>query len=121
MGHLSVGTRINRLSSCAVLHVLAAFRFAHVHSPQEFPAAPNATGAYITQRGRCAALWLPPGNRTCRQFEARCGATLIGLLYATGLRIGEALKLTLADVDMKRRLLLIRETKFKKTRYVPCR
>jgi len=45
--------------------------------------------------------------------------TLIGLLYATGLRIGEALKLTLADVDLRRRLLTVRETKFKKTRYVP--
>ncbi len=46
-------------------------------------------------------------------------ATLIGLLYATGLRIGEALKLTLGDVDQRRRLLTIRETKFRKTRYVP--
>ena len=45
--------------------------------------------------------------------------TLIGLLTSTGLRIGEALWLTLADVDLKRRLLTIRETKFKKNRYVP--
>ena len=30
--------------------------------------------------------------------------TLFGLLSATGLRIGEALKLTLADVDLKRRV-----------------
>lgn len=45
--------------------------------------------------------------------------TLIGLLYASGLRIGEALKLTLADVDLRRRLLIVRETKFRKTRYVP--
>jgi integrase/recombinase XerD len=29
------------------------------------------------------------------------------------------LKLTLADVDLKKRLLLIRETKFKKSRHVP--
>ena len=46
-------------------------------------------------------------------------ATLVGLLYATGLRIGEALRLTIADVDLKKRLLLVRETKFKKTRHVP--
>ena len=45
--------------------------------------------------------------------------TLIGLLYATGLRIGEARKLTLADVDLRRRLLTIRRTKFNKTRLVP--
>jgi integrase len=46
-------------------------------------------------------------------------ATLIGLLYATGIRIGEALKLTLQDADFRERVLLIRQTKFGKTRYVP--
>jgi integrase len=42
---------------------------------------------------------------------------LIALLAATGLRISEALKLTVADVT--RDGLLIRETKFRKTRLVP--
>src|SRR5260370_10423983 len=44
-------------------------------------------------------------------------ATLIALLSATGLRISEALKLTVADVT--RDGLLIRETKFRKTRLGP--
>jgi len=44
-------------------------------------------------------------------------ATLIDLLSATGLRISEALKLTVADVTGDG--LLIRETKFRKTRLVP--
>jgi integrase/recombinase XerD len=44
-------------------------------------------------------------------------ASLIALLSATGLRISEALKLTVADVT--RDGLLIRETKFRKTRLVP--
>ena len=44
-------------------------------------------------------------------------ATLITLLSATGLRISEALKLTIADVTSDG--LLIRETKFRKTRLVP--
>ena len=43
--------------------------------------------------------------------------TLIALLSVTGLRISEALKLTIADVT--RDGLLIRETKFRKTRLVP--
>src|SRR5271166_2931666 len=46
-------------------------------------------------------------------------STLVGLLYSTGLRIGEALKLTIGDVDLKRRLIHVREAKFKKSRYVP--
>lgn len=44
-------------------------------------------------------------------------ATLIALLAATGLRISEALKLTFADMSSDG--LLIRETKFRKTRLVP--
>lgn len=45
--------------------------------------------------------------------------TLIGLLAATGLRIGEALRLNRADVDWGGGVLLIRESKFGKTRLVP--
>lgn len=45
--------------------------------------------------------------------------TLIGLLAATGLRPGEALALDIADVDLDAGLLLIRESKFGKSRVVP--
>lgn len=45
---------------------------------------------------------------------------LILMLYCTGLRLGEAVRLTIADVDLKRRVLLIRESKGK-TRLVPFR
>jgi integrase len=44
---------------------------------------------------------------------------LIGLLSATGLRISEALRLNRSDVDHDRKVMLIRETKFCKSRYVP--
>jgi integrase/recombinase XerD len=46
---------------------------------------------------------------------------VIGLLASTGLRVGEALRLTLADVHLERvpPFLLIRETKFHKSRLVP--
>ena len=50
-------------------------------------------------------------------LRSRTYATLIALLSVTGLRISEALKLTVADVT--RDGLLIRETKFRKTRLVP--
>lgn len=45
--------------------------------------------------------------------------TLILLLYGAGLRISEALALTLADVDLAAAILTIRESKFYKTRFVP--
>src|SRR5207247_4817936 len=37
--------------------------------------------------------------------------TLLLLLYATGLRISEALALTMADVDLQEAILTIRQTK----------
>jgi len=46
-------------------------------------------------------------------------ATLFGLLAATGLRIGEALNLDVADVDLREGVLTIRKTKFGKSRFVP--
>jgi integrase len=45
--------------------------------------------------------------------------TLIGLLAVSGLRIGEAIKLDRSDVDWATGVLLIRESKFGKSRLVP--
>jgi len=45
--------------------------------------------------------------------------TLIGLLAVSGLRIGEVIKLDRADIDWAEQVLLIRESKFHKSRLVP--
>ena len=45
--------------------------------------------------------------------------TLIGLLACTGLRISEALKLKITDVDLDAGVLTVRESKYRKTRLVP--
>lgn len=45
--------------------------------------------------------------------------TLIGLLAVSGLRVGEAIRLDLGDIDWDCGLLVVRETKFGKTRLVP--
>lgn len=57
-------------------------------------------------------------SRRC-QIQPATFRTLLLLLYGTGLRIGEALSLTLADVDLPASLLTVRNTKFFKTRWVP--
>ncbi|MGH9036495.1 MAG: tyrosine-type recombinase/integrase [Acidimicrobiia bacterium] len=46
-------------------------------------------------------------------------ATLVGLLYVTGMRIGEAIRLDRADVDFHQELLVVRDSKFGKSREVP--
>jgi integrase len=45
--------------------------------------------------------------------------TLIGLLTATGLRPGEALRLDVGDGDLMSGVLTVRESKFGKSRFVP--
>jgi integrase len=45
--------------------------------------------------------------------------TIIGLLWATGMRIGEALGLDRGDVDLSGGLLTVRDSKFGKTRQLP--
>ena len=45
--------------------------------------------------------------------------TLLTLLYGAGLRISEALRLTVADVNLAEDLLMVRKSKFYKTRLVP--
>jgi site-specific recombinase XerD len=52
-------------------------------------------------------------------LEPRTVRTLLLLLYGTGLRIGEAIRLQHRDVDFRERMLTIRETKFYKSRLVP--
>lgn len=52
-------------------------------------------------------------------LRARTYTTLFGLLEATGMRVSEALALDRSDVDLKRGILHIRQTKFGKSRYVP--
>lgn len=45
--------------------------------------------------------------------------TLIGLLASTGMRISEAIRLDIDDVDLVKGILQIRESKFRKSRLVP--
>jgi len=57
-----------------------------------------------TQRGRLSASTDP---------------TLLGLLAVTGMRVGEAIRLDRRDLDHERALLVVRETKFGKSRELP--
>jgi integrase len=45
--------------------------------------------------------------------------TLIGLLAATGMRVGETIRLDRGDLDLKHDLLVVRDSKFGKSRELP--
>jgi integrase len=53
------------------------------------------------------------------RLPAATHETLIGLLAATGMRIGEAIRLDRADIDWTAGVLAIRDSKFGKSRQVP--
>jgi len=89
--------------------------------PKLVPKPPEAFVPYIfspEQIGRLlSACDICVGPR--RRLQPHTCRTLLLLLYGAGLRISEALALTVADVDLHAALLTIRESKFYKTRYVP--
>jgi site-specific recombinase XerD len=58
-------------------------------------------------------------DRSRAPHRAQTYETIFALLYGLGLRVGEAVRLKLGDVDFHRDTLLIRETKFSKNRLVP--
>lgn len=58
-------------------------------------------------------------DRSRAPLRAATYKTIFALLYALGLRVGEVSRLRFADVDFVRRLLVIRDTKFGKSRLVP--
>jgi site-specific recombinase XerD len=64
-----------------------------------------------------AALNLPNNSRA--PLRGPTYRTMFALLYGLGLRVGEVCRLCGKDVDLNRQLLVIRDTKFSKSRLVP--
>jgi site-specific recombinase XerD len=58
-------------------------------------------------------------ERSMARYRGLVYETIFALLYGLGLRVGEVVRLRLADADFTRDLLFIRETKFCKSRIVP--
>lgn len=58
-------------------------------------------------------------SRLSGELRSQTFVTLVGLIASTGLRISEALKLSVVDVDLDHGVLTIRESKFRLTRLVP--
>ena len=52
-------------------------------------------------------------------FEGLRDRAMFELMYSSGLRIGEAAALKVSDIDFGGRMLLVRESKFGKDRFVP--
>jgi len=64
-----------------------------------------------------AAAQLPDNNHG--RNRGQIYSLIFALMYGLGLRVGEVARLCIHDVDLERNLLVIRETKFLKSRLVP--
>ena len=119
--HLSTGSRINRISVLRQFCRYLSYFHPHTYTvPQSSLPRRTRLAPHIYTRGDvCKIMAAARRLGPAASLRPMVVSHLIGLLYATGIRIGEALNLTLADLDLKRRLLLIREGKFGKSRYIP--
>jgi integrase len=73
---------------------------------------------FIYSRADISALMAQARSMRWR-LPAVTHETLIGLLAATGMRVGEAIRLDRGDIDRANGVLMIRESKFGKSRHVP--
>jgi len=71
----------------------------------------------LARRLLAVAAGLPDNNRS--RYRGTTYHSIFALLYGLGLRVGEVSRLQLGDVDLDRDVLLIRNSKFGKTRWVP--
>ncbi len=89
--------------------------------PSRHPEFPPPLVPYIYSQAEIKRLLDATPGACGRQvpMDAYVFRALLLLLYAACLRLGEALRLTMNDVDLDQALLCIQETKFYKTRLVP--
>ncbi|HET8661969.1 MAG TPA: tyrosine-type recombinase/integrase [Micromonosporaceae bacterium] len=76
---------------------------------------PRAT-PFIYSPSDITALMHAAGNSSSVPLIAATYRTLVGLLAVTGLRVGEAVNLDRDDVDLRERVLVVRQAKFGKSR-----
>ena len=90
-------------------------------APDDEPRQPPSAPPYVYSRDELRRLFgaIEISRRRSVQLDGDTLRALLLLLYGAGLRSGEALRLTLHDVDLPDALLTIRDTKFHKTRLVP--
>ena len=85
------------------------------------PRHPSAAPPWVFSRTELQGLFnaIETSRRRAFKLDAAILRTVLLLLYGAGLRISEALELTLADVDLNNGILTVRAAKFNKTRLVP--
>ena len=122
ISHLALRVKSNRLSVVRqfCVYLSRTDPLGHVPEPLRTITPQAAHQPYIYNETEIGALLAsasrlgPPGELRPQTYR-----TLLGLLYSTGMRIGEALALNLKDFYSAERRLYIAEGKFRKARWLP--
>jgi len=87
----------------------------------EEPRQPQSKQSYIYSRSELRRLFeaVDISRKHAICLDSVTFRTIILILYGTGLRSSEALRLTMNDVDLENAVLTVRNTKFYKSRLVP--
>jgi len=122
LSHLAPRTRYNRFCVVKQLcdYLARSDPLGHVPEPLKVLPSQGAHQPYIYSNSQIQALLaaaskLPPEN----SLRPHTYQTLLGVLYSTGIRIGEALALNLEHFHSTERRLYIAEGKFRKARWAP--
>jgi len=128
---LSWATQPQQASPIWLAHRLSAVRgfarYLHALDPAtEIPPADLLTAPgyqpappYLYSHADIAAL-LAAARRLSPPLHAATFETLLGLLAVTGMRIGEAMRLDRDDIDWDEKALIVRSSKFGRSREVVC-
>ena len=120
--HLSPGSQANRF--CVVRQLCSYLAqkdpLSYVPQPRRTVASWEAHMPYIYTKTEIRALIRTASELSPRDsLRPHTYSTLLGLLYVTGIRLGEATSLNLEDFYNEQQMIYIREGKFRKSRWVP--
>lgn len=82
------------------------------------PARTHRATPYLYREAEVARL-MGASEKLCSPLRRATLQTVVGLLYVTGMRVGEVIRLDREDVDLTCGLLLVRNSKFGKSRELP--
>ncbi len=122
LSHLMPRVRANRMCVVRQLCVYLSQSDPHTYVPESLrtPSSQASFVPYIYTENEVRALLTVAARLTpLGALRGPTYQTLLGLLYTTGIRIGEAIALNLADFYRDDALLYIEEGKFRKSRWLP--
>jgi integrase/recombinase XerD len=122
--HLASGIRRNYMREVRNLCLYRRRREPSCFVPDErlFPPVHQAVRPHIFTDGQIGQLLAAAGTRVRTTNSPLCPETMrlaIVLLYTTGMRRRELTRLTVREYESRERTLLIRESKFHKSRLIP--